>query len=189
MTSTKYPFDADGPLCPLLDDGTFLVDVYTASGNRPSIKAFIKKTKWAGKPKVGISVGEAQLVELLPNLFNSPEARDKLGRAGQKSGKTAAAPLHQAIWAWFQDVDGDTGTKLKEHCHERGDGLYFLTADAVAAFAAELAATSPDAAAVERAGRVILAFAMLQPADALSLARAFVERFPALVDGMGLQRS
>ena len=59
--SKNFPFNDEGELCPLLNDGQFLVDVYTISGNRPSIKTFCKKIKWPMKPKVGISVGEEPL--------------------------------------------------------------------------------------------------------------------------------
>lgn len=181
-----FPFLSEGPLCPLLDDGQFLVDVYTKSGNRPSIKAFCKKIKWIGKPKVGFSVGEEQLKSLLPSLFNSPEAREKLIKAGQKSGKIAAAPLHQAIWMYLQEEDPELQESFKNHCHERGEGFFFLTTEELGQLCNELKETNPDEAKVTLAARVVLAFAMLQPEDGLSLAQKFVEHFANCADAMGL---
>ena len=187
LTAKTFPFVAEGPLCPLLDDGQFLVDVYTKSGNRPSIKAFCKKIKWPGKPKVGFSVGEEQLKSLLPSLFNSPEAREKLDKASQKSGKIAAAPLHQAIWMWLQEEDPELQDAFKDHCHERGEGFFFLTPEELGTLCKELKEKNPADDKVNLAARIVLAFAMLQPADGLKLAKTFVEHFANCAKAMGLE--
>ena len=51
INSQMYPFKNEGKLCPILDNADFLVEAYTASGYRPSIKAFCKKV---GLPYVPI---------------------------------------------------------------------------------------------------------------------------------------
>ena len=61
----RYPFDAGGPLCDLLNEEDFLFEVYARAGFRQLIKTFCKKHRWPGKPAVPISVGEAQLKSLL----------------------------------------------------------------------------------------------------------------------------
>ncbi len=184
FVSKNFPFNDEGELCPVLNDGQFLVDVYSVSGNRPSIKAFCKKIKWPDKPKVGISVGEEQLKVLLPSLFNSPIARVKLDKAGEKSGKMAAPPLHQAMWGWLLETSPELGEKVKDNCHERGEGLHFLSADGLETLCKETKEEESETLA-----RIVLAFVMLQPKDAEELVLAFLKYFPAMTEPIGQKTS
>jgi len=181
-----YPFEENGKLCPILSDSDFLVEAYTISGYRSSIKTFCKKIKWENKPRVSISLGTEQLAEILISLFNSPAARAKLNSLQHKKSKIAAPPLHQAIWNWLLTTNPPIAEKFEENCVENANGLFFLSSDGLKEILKEYDTDSTDSEVVGTLARVTLAFAMLQPNDAKELASTFIDKFPTYNKQMGL---
>ena len=186
IKSEMYPFHTDGQLCPALDDASFLVEAYTASGYRPAIKAFCKKVKWEGKPSVGISLGTEQMEVLLKSLFNSPQAREKLNSLQHKKSKIAAPPLHQAIWNWLLAREPELAGKFEESCEQRAGGLFFLSKSGLSNLLETYDPSSTDESQVTLLLRVVLAFAMLQPDEAEALITVIVDKFPATAKKLGL---
>src|ERR1041384_551477 len=76
QTASAYPFNLDGPLCPLLNHAELLAEFYAEDSLRYGIKNFCKKTAWPGKPVVSFAINPEKLHELLLSLFNTPAARE-----------------------------------------------------------------------------------------------------------------
>jgi len=104
---TAYPFNVDGPLCPLLNHAELLGEFYAEDGLRHGIKSFCKKTAWPGKPLVSFAISPEKLQELLLSLFNTPAARAILH---QLSEADRATYLDNAIWEWFTTTNPKLGS-------------------------------------------------------------------------------
>jgi hypothetical protein len=174
-----YPFQLNGPLCPLLNHAELLAEFYSEASLRHGIKNFCKKTGWPGKPPVSFAIDPTKLQELLVSLFNTPAARESLRRLSESDRATY---LDNAIWQWFTVTSPALAEKLAACCHDIKDKS-FLKPEALQKFLAEFQKGSPAADVVKQLAYVVLAFAMLQPEDRHALGEAFLAVFPEYAAG------
>ena len=169
-----YPFNLDGPLCPLLKDAQLISSFYAEESLRHGIKQFCKRSIWPGKPAVSYAVDPEKLKELLISLFNSPVARRML----QQQSSTRRCPyLDNAIWQWLTVVNPKLNERLADCCDEIKDKL-FLRPAAWVTFLAKIQSEKPSAEIVLQLAYITLAFAMLQPDDRYAFGEAFLTAFP-----------
>ena len=174
QTAPCYPFNLDGPLCPLLNHAELLAAFYAEESLRHGIKLFCKKTNWPGKPVVSFAINPEKLQELLLSLFNTPAARALLQR---QSAADRATYLDNAIWQWLTV----TQPKLAERvlgCCENIKDKSFIKPESLQKLLAAIQTEKPDANVITALAYVVLAFAMLQPADRYRLGEAFLTAFP-----------
>src|SRR2546426_11653466 len=114
QTAPAYPFNLDGPLCPLLNHAELLAEFYAEDSLRHGIKNFCKKTAWPGKPVVSFVINPEKLQELLLSLFNTPAARASLHRLSEADRATY---LDNAIWQWFTTTNPKLGERVAGCCH------------------------------------------------------------------------
>jgi hypothetical protein len=181
QTAPAYPFNLDGPLCPLLNDAELLFAFYAEESLRHGIKNFCKKTAWPGKPTISFAVSPEKLQELLLSLFNTPAARASLRRLSEADRATY---LDNAIWQWFGTVNPKLGERMAGCCQQI-KGKSFLQPEALQKLLTEFSKESPDATAVTPLAYVVLAFAMLQPDDRFRLGEAFLSAFPEYAEKFG----
>ena len=90
QTASAYPFNLDGPLCPLLSNAELLAEFYAEDSLRHGIKKFCKKTAWPGKPAVPIAMSPEMLQELMLSCSTAlPRGRSCIGKA---------RPTARSIW-------------------------------------------------------------------------------------------
>ena len=178
---TAYPFNLDGPLCPLLNHAELLGEFYAEDTLRHGIKSFCKKTAWPGKPAVPFVISPENLKGLLLSLFNSRVARESLQRLAEADKATY---LDNAIWEWFITTNPKLAERVLGCCHEI-KGKSFIKPEALEKFLSDFQKESPDANAVTQLAYVVLAFAMLQPEDRYRLGETFLLAFPAFAEGFG----
>lgn len=169
-----YPLIDSGPLCPLLNSGDTLLDFYTKSNKRNEIKAFCKKTNWAGKPKNATAINDIMLKPLLISLFNSHEARKKL-----EMDKNDLS-LCQVIWIWLSVEHKDLFKKVKSACHTHSNdkNKLFISVDSLIGILSDLKESS-----IEEKKPVVLtvlAFSMLQKDDRSDFFRKMIYVDPSL---------
>lgn len=170
MNAACYPFNLDGPLCPLLNNKELLTEFYSEEGLRHGIKNFCKKVNWPGKPPVAFAIDPAKLQELLLSLFNTPAARVALQNS-------RATYLDNAIWQWLTVVNPRLAERLSKACVET-KGKLFLKPEA-------LEDVLKTEAADLQLAYIVLAFAMLQPDDRMRLGEVFLAKFPAYAEKFG----
>jgi hypothetical protein len=174
QTAPAYPFNLDGPLCPLLNHAELLAEFYAEDSLRHGMKNFCKKTAWPGKPAVSFVINPEKLQELFLSLFNTPAARVILHRLSEADRVTY---LDNAIWHWV----GTVNPKLKERvagcCHDIKEE-FFIKPESLQKLLADFQKESPDANAVTQLAYVVLAFAILQPDDRYRLGETFLSAFP-----------
>jgi hypothetical protein len=181
----SYPFNLDGPLCPLLNHAELLGEFYAEDGLRHGIKSFCKKTAWPGKPVVSFTIGPEKLQELLLSLFNTPAARTILRRLSESDRATY---LDNAIWVWFTMANPKLAERVLGCCHDI-KGKSFVKPEALQKFLSDFQTESPDTNAVTQLAYVVLAFAMLQPDDRYRLGELFLSAFPAFADGFDASKA
>ena len=169
-----YPFNLDGPLCPLLNDAELLAAFYGEESLRHGIKLFCKKTNWPGKPVVAFAINPEKLQELLLSLFNSPDARAILHR---QSAAERATYLDNAIWQWLTVTQPKLAERVEKCCDSVRDKI-FVKAEPLQKLLAAIQTEKPDVDVTTQLAYVVLAFAMLQPDDRYRLGEAFVTVFP-----------
>ncbi|MCG3149484.1 MAG: hypothetical protein PCFJNLEI_02947 [Verrucomicrobiae bacterium] len=163
MNASCYPFNLDGPLCPLLNNKELLAEFYSEESLRHGIKNFCKKANWPGKPATSFAIDPAKLQELLLSLFNSP--------AGRKTLQASRATyLDNAIWQWLTVTNPKLAERVSLVCDDV-KGRLFLKPEALVKL------LQKEAAEVGLA-YVVLAFAMLQPDDRQRLGEVFLAKFP-----------
>ena len=169
-----YPFNLDGPLCPMLNDAEVLASFYADDSFRHSIKQFCKRTVWPAKPAVSYSVDPAQLKALLLSLLNSPVGRAAL----QRQSQTGRCPyLDNAIWQWLTTVNLALSRRLSDCCDDI-KGRLFIRPAAWVTFLTKIQSEQPEEATVTQLAYLTLAFAMLQADDRYTLGEAFLAAFP-----------
>ncbi len=168
--SPCYPFNLDGPLCPLLNDAEILLRFYEEESLRHGIKQFCKRATWPEKPAATFAVNPEKLKELVVSLFNSPVARKTLA-AGRYTD------LHNAIWQWLTSADPKLGDRISGCCDEI-KGRLFVKCESWEKFLADVQKEKPSADTVTHLAYVTLAFAMLQKEDRHTLGEAFLTVFP-----------
>jgi hypothetical protein len=174
QTAPAYPFNLDGPLCPLLNDAELLAAFYAEDSLRHGIKAFCKKTVWPGKPVVSFAINQEKLQELMLSLFNTPAARATLRRQSEAGH---GVYLDNAIWQWFGSTNPTLGEWVSGYCHDiKGDS--FIKPESLQKLLTDFQKKSPDAKSVTQFACVVLAFAMVQPDDRYRLGEAFLSAFP-----------
>jgi hypothetical protein len=178
---TAYPFNVDGPLCPLLNHAELLGEFYAEDGLRHGIKSFCKKTAWPGKPLVSFAISPEKLQELLLSLFNTPAARAILH---QLSEADRATYLDNAIWEWFTTTNPKLGERVVGCCHDI-KGKSFIKPEALQRCLSDFQKEAPDGNSVTQLAYVVLAFAMLQPDDRYRLGEIFLSAFPEFAEGFG----
>ena len=171
--SPHYPFNLDGPLCPLLDHGPLLLAFYDGAGLRPAIKQFCKRANWPGKPATSYAVNTEKLQELLASLFNSPTARAQLWAQGE-AGRCPY--LHDAIWQWARAETPALCDRIAACCEDVKDRL-FLRCEPFQQLLAQVQQEQPSPQSVTRLAYLVLAFAMLQPQDRYALGELFLSFF------------
>jgi hypothetical protein len=181
QTATGYPFNLDGPLCPLLNHAEVLAEFYAEDSLRHGIKNFCKKTGWPGKPVVSFAINPEKLQELMISLFNSPAARASLRRLSEADRATY---LDNAIWQWLTVVNPALAQRVAGICNEV-KGKLFMKPESLQKLLADFQKESPDAQAVPQLAYVVLAFAMLQPDDRYRLGEAFLSVFPEYAEKFG----
>ena len=174
QTSPCYPFNLDGPLCPLLNNAELLAEFYAEEGLRHGIKKFCKKTGWPGKPVVAFALSPEKLQELLLSLFNTPTARAILSRQSQNGRATY---LDNAIWEWFTRTNPKLAERVGSCCHEI-KGKVFIKPEPLEKLLTAIQQEKPDADVINPLAYVVLAFAMLQPDDRYRLGEMFLSAFP-----------
>lgn len=178
QTAPAYPFNLDGPLCPLLNHAEVLAEFYAEDSLRHGIKNFCKKTAWPGKPVVSFAINPEKLQELLLSLFNTPAARASLRRLSEADRATY---LDNAIWQWVGAANPKLGERVAGCCQVIKDKS-FLKPEALQKFLSDFRKESPDANVVTQLAYVVLAFAMLQPDDRYHLGETFLSAFPEFAE-------
>ena len=175
MSATPYyPFNLEGPLCPLLNDADVLSGFYAEESFRHNVKQFCKRAPWPGKPAISYSVDPEQLKALILSLFNSPVARTAL----RLHSETRPCPyLDNAIWQWTTVVNPTLSERLSSCCDEIKDKLFIRQA-AWVKLLAEINSEKPSPEMVLQLAYLTLAFAMLQADDRQALGEAFLTAFP-----------
>jgi hypothetical protein len=181
QTAPAYPFNLDGPLCPLLNHAELLAEFYAEDSLRHGIKNFCKKTTWPGKPVVSFAINPEKLQELLLSLFNTPAARASLRRLSEADRATY---LDNAIWQWLSAANPKLGERVAGCCREI-KGKSFIQPEALQKLLADFIKESPDAKTVTQLAYVVLAFAMLQPDDRYRLGEMFLSAFPDYTEKLG----
>jgi hypothetical protein len=174
QTAPGYPFNLDGPLCPLLNRAEVLAEFFAEDSLRHGIKNFCKKTAWPGKPVVSFAINPEKLQELMLSLFNSPAARASLHRLSEADRATY---LDNAIWQWFCTANPKLAERVAGCCHQI-KGKSFIKPESLPKFLTDFHKEAPDAQAVTQLAYVVLAFAMLQPDDRYRLGETFLSAFP-----------
>jgi len=174
QTARTYPFNLDGPLCPLLNNAELLAAFYAEDSLRHSIKAFCKKTTWPGKPVVSFVITPEKLQELMLSLFNTPAARATLSR---QSDAGHGVYLNDAIWQWFGSTNPTLGGWISGYCHDI-KGKSFIKPESLEKLLIDFRKKSPEADSVTQLACVVLAFAMVQPDDRYRLGQTFLSAFP-----------
>ncbi|MEI6084066.1 MAG: hypothetical protein WCS70_07165 [Verrucomicrobiota bacterium] len=170
QSALHYPFNLDGPLCPLLNNPELLMEFYSEEGLRHGIKNFCKKASWPGKPATSFAIDPAKLRELLLNLFNTPAARKALQAS-------RATYLDNAIWQWLTATNPQLAERVSRACDDV-KGMLFLKPEALEKLLQKEAADLALA-------YVVLAFAMLQPDDRHRLREVFLAKFPDYAEKFG----
>lgn len=170
MNTSYYPFNLDGPLCPLLSNRELLAEFYAEEGLRHGIKNFCKKVNWPGKPATSFAIDPAKLQELIQHLFNTPAARTLLQNS-------RATYLDNAIWQWLTTTNPQLADRVSKACVEVKDRLFLKPAALE-----KLLATEPASDAL---AYVVLAFAMLQPDERQQFGEIFLAKFPAYAEKFG----
>ena len=165
QSAPAYPFNLDGPLCPLLNDAELLAGFYAEESLRHGIKNFCKKNSWPGKPVVSFAIDPAKLQELLVSLFNTPAARANLSRLADGGRATY---LDNAIWQWLTVVNPTMAQRVSDGCDDI-KGKLFLKPAALQTLVAAIQKETPDSKVILQLAYVVLGFAMLQPEDRVSL--------------------
>lgn len=180
--STDYPFNLDGPLCPLLNSAETLAGFYAEESLRHGIKNFCKKTGWPGKPVVSFAIDPAKLQELLVSLFNTPAARASLSRHADAGRGTY---LDNAIWQWLTVVNPTLAQRVSESCDDI-KGKLFLKPAALQKLVTAIQTETPEAHVITQLAYVVLAFAMLQPNDRVAFGESFLAAFPEFAGKFGI---
>lgn len=181
QTAPCYPFNLDGPLCPLLNHSELLAAFYAEESLRHGIKLFCKKTNWPGKPVVSFAINPEKLQELMASLFNSPAARAILKK---QSDADRAVYLDNAIWQWLTVVNPKLAERVSGCCDEIKDRL-FVKPEPLEKLLAAIQSEKPDADVITAVAYVVLAFAMLQPDDRYRLGEIFLSVFPDYAETFG----
>jgi hypothetical protein len=181
QTSPCYPFNLDGPLCPLLNNAELLAEFYAEEGLRHGIKKFCKKTAWPGKPVVAFAISPEKLQELLLSLFNTPAARAILSRQSQAD---RAVYLDNAIWQWLTVTNPKLAERFLACCHEIKEKS-FVKPELLQKLLVDIRQEKPDAKIITSLAYVVLAFAMLQPDDRYRLGEIFLSAFPDYAEKFG----
>jgi hypothetical protein len=179
--STNYPFNLDGPLCPLLNDAEMLTTFYAEESLRHGIKSFCKKTTWPGKPTVSFAIDPAKLQELVFNLFNTPAARAILSRQADLGRATY---LDNAIWQWLTVVNPALAQRISGGCDDI-KGKLFMKPEALQKLVDDFQKEKPDANSITQLAYVVLGFAMLQPDDRYSFGESFLVAYPEFAEKFG----
>jgi hypothetical protein len=185
QNSPCYPFNLDGPLCPLLNNAELLAEFYAEDSLRHGIKKFCKKTAWPGKPVVPIALSPEKLQELMLNLFNSPAARRILHR---ESEADRATYLDNAIWEWFARTNPKMTERVGGCCHDIKDKV-FIKPESLEKLLVAIKQEKPDATVITSLACMVLAFAMLQPDDRYRLGDMFLAAFPDYAERFGGTRA
>ena len=183
-SAASYPLSPDGPLCPLLDDGSLLLSFYEGSGAKPDVKKFIKRHRWPGKPPLSFTVGPEALKAILRNLNGSRESRDILAAATAKMENPPV--LHQVIWNWLSVNDAELVNAADEHGEVQGERVFLSPGGLGRLIAAQAAGADGSDRRTRHLVYLALAFAMLQPDDALQLLQTIGQRFPEYRGPIGL---
>jgi hypothetical protein len=181
QTSPCYPFNLDGPLCPLLNNAELLAEFYAEESLRHGIKKFCKKTAWPGKPVVAFALSPEKLQELLLSLFNTPAARAILSRQSQDDRATY---LDNAIWQWLTVTNPKLAERVSGCCHEIKEKS-FIKPESLEKLLVAIQQEKPDATVITSVAYVVLAFAMLQPDDRYRLGEIFLSAFPDYAERFG----
>jgi len=174
QTAPVYPFNLDGPLCPLLNNAELLAAFYADDTLRHGIKSFCKKTVWPGKPVVSFAINPEKLQELMLSLFNTPAARATLSRQSEAGH---GVYLNDAIWQWFITTNPTLDEWVSGYCHDI-KGKSFIKPESLEKLLTDFQKKSPTADTVTQFACVVLAFAMVQPDDRHRLGETFLSAFP-----------
>lgn len=172
-----YPFDREGPLCPLLDDGDFLLEAFVRAEAKIAVKRFCKRHAWPNKPKVGFSVDDELLKKLLLSLFNCPEGRR---RYDHLAAKGRFCPLPAALVLWFAAVNPRLSVRMLGALDAFMEDPSIPSPEDLSKLVAELKEEKTGAAAVTQLARGLLGIliALGGSSEQDKLARAFLEVFP-----------
>jgi hypothetical protein len=184
-TSTKtYPLDPEGPLCPLLDDGTLLLEIYEGGGSKQEIKKFIKRNRWPGKPPISYAVGPETMKKMLLSLHSSSEGRKRLASA--TSNHEEPPVLYQVIWNWLGTQNPKLVQAVDDFSHTRGDKV-FVSAEQYSGLL-DARFKEEECGDEEKKQLVFLglAFAMLQPEESPALLNVIGERLSDYKEAVGL---
>lgn len=176
QTSIAYPFNLDGPLCPLLNSGETLLAFYDGADARQAIKQFCKRAVWPGKPSVSYAIDAEKMKELLASLFNSPSARQQL-----QSTAGRCPFLHDAIWQALSIENPQLIDRISG-CAELVEGRLFLKMDLLTSLLSEIRQEHQNPEYLTQLAYVVLAFAILQQHDRHALGEAFLSAFPEYAD-------
>ena len=180
-----YPLNPQGPLCPLLDDADLLMDFYEQAQLRKSLKKYCKQTRWEAKPPVPYSMGNETLKKLLASLLGNPEARSKLVKKDLSGGESPA--LHQAIWGWVSVSNPTLSELVGEHSHDVEDRVFMSCSELKSLIHSAKEKELLDEDGIRHVAYLAVAFAMLQPAEALELLQTFCTEFPSYTEQLGLK--
>jgi hypothetical protein len=184
MTVMTYPLDPDGGLCPLLNDGSFLYDLYAGADARHEIKKFVKRNRWPGKPPISYSVGPETMKKMLLSLHSTREGRDRVEAVTRKAENPLT--LHQVIWNWLTVHATELVKAADDHSHSKGQKVFMSPKE----FSALVNARSKEIEENEDEKKhlvyLALAFAMLQPDDCKELLETATKKFPEFQEAVGL---
>jgi len=184
MTLKTYPLNPDGELCPLLNDGAFLYDLYAGADARHDIKKFVKRSRWPGKPPVSYSVGPETMKKMLISLHNTPSGRDRVEAVTGKHENPLT--LHQVIWNWLTVNATELIKAADEKCHTKGQKVFMSPKEFVELLDSRSKEIAENEDEKKHLVYLALAFGMLQPDDCESLLKTATDKFPEFQQAVGL---
>jgi len=179
-----YPINPDGALCPLLNDGTFLYDLYAGADARIEIKKFVKRNRWPGKPPISYSVGPETMKKMLVSLHSTRAGRDRVEAVTSKAENPLT--LYQVIWNWLTVHATELIKAADEHSHTKGRKVFMSPKEFVELLDARSKEIAEDEDEKKHLVYLALAFAMLQPEDSKELLQTATSKFPEFQDAVGL---
>ncbi|MHC5054592.1 MAG: ATP-binding protein [Planctomycetota bacterium] len=180
-----YPFDLAGKLCPLLNDGSLLYDIYRSIGMRNMMKNHLKRADWPGRPEPLTSVSGRQQRQQLPILLGTAHGRATLS---VDLGDLNAAPaLHLAIWAWIGKANPSLRNRLDKACTAAHGQGHYLLPEKLAEIVSAVKKERVPAKVTKQLALGILASAVLQPDPRHECAQIFLSEFPEYRIPFGLQ--
>ena len=179
-----YPAYVEGPLCPLLNDGELILRFYEGSGTKANMKKFIKRHSWPGKPPLSYSIGPETMKKMLLHANGSAQARAVLFEATVKMENSPV--LYQVIWNWLTVNDPHLIQAVDNFSHMVNDLVFISPEELRGLMESQVSSDEWSEDRKIHLVYLVLAFAMLQSNESITLLHTLTEPFPEMAGPVGL---